>query len=185
MWIDKIQNERWTDEYIHARAAVCAQVVASKGDVILYRSKKRGETAEAFNALAEGIALLSFAPGGVHAFGLDFETVREGAMRSGTTTPLRRAVSNVEKDAAGTDAAGTPGPEDVLSKADRRALDFKSPQLRGAYWRGYRAGESGQSQASCPYADVLSSRGHVTFSRAYINAWTEGWKYGAARRAQL
>lgn len=42
------------------------------GEAILYRVE--GKTAEAFNALARGIACLSFAPGGVDAFGQHFET---------------------------------------------------------------------------------------------------------------
>ena len=55
------------------RAKEISQIVAEKGDIILYRSDKRGETAKAFNALAEGIAILSFAPGGVKAFGCHWE----------------------------------------------------------------------------------------------------------------
>ena len=50
-------------------AEECANVVAHKGDVILYKSKKPGETSKAFAALARGVACLSFMPGGVHAFG--------------------------------------------------------------------------------------------------------------------
>jgi len=46
-------------------ARECAQVVAEKGDIIQWRSKHKGETAAAFNALARGIAALSFSPGGV------------------------------------------------------------------------------------------------------------------------
>jgi hypothetical protein len=49
------------------------QLIAEKGDVLLYRSKKAGETARVFNAAAEGIAALSFAPGGVTIFGMHFE----------------------------------------------------------------------------------------------------------------
>lgn len=56
------------------RAAECARVVAEKGDVLQYRGKKRGESAAAFNALAEGLALLSFAPGGVTFLGLQWES---------------------------------------------------------------------------------------------------------------
>lgn len=51
------------------------QVIAEHGDNILYRSKKLGETASAFNALAKGVAALAFAPGGVSVFGLHFEAI--------------------------------------------------------------------------------------------------------------
>jgi len=54
-------------------ARVCAGVVAGQGDLVLYRSKRPGVTAEAFNRLAEGLACLAFQPGGVTAFGLHFE----------------------------------------------------------------------------------------------------------------
>jgi hypothetical protein len=57
-----------------ARGRELSAVIAEKGDVILYRGKKKGESARAFNALAESIAILSFQPGGVTLFGLHFET---------------------------------------------------------------------------------------------------------------
>lgn len=76
LWIEELKGQPW--DYIEARSKVCAQVVAEKGDVILYRSKKKGESAAAFNALAEGVACLSFVPGGADVFGLHFETKREG-----------------------------------------------------------------------------------------------------------
>ena len=56
------------------RAHVLAQVIAEKGDVIQFKSKKKGESAAAFNALAESLAIASFQPGGVRIFGLHFET---------------------------------------------------------------------------------------------------------------
>jgi hypothetical protein len=69
----------WIERYRHSnaeeatrRAHICVQTVAEHGDVILYRSK--GETAEAFNRLAEGIAIASFQAGGITIFGLHFET---------------------------------------------------------------------------------------------------------------
>jgi hypothetical protein len=42
------------------------------GEAIIHRIE--GKTAEAFNALARGIACLSFVPGGVECFGQHFET---------------------------------------------------------------------------------------------------------------
>jgi hypothetical protein len=71
LWIAQLRTRPWAD--IQARAATAAQVIAEKGDVILYKSKTKGESARAFNALAEGLAILAFAPGGVRAFGLHFE----------------------------------------------------------------------------------------------------------------
>jgi len=69
------------------RAKVCGDVVAAHGDCILYRTKgtkarKTGDghvtgptpgTAEAFNHLAEGVALASMvAAGGMDLFGIHF-----------------------------------------------------------------------------------------------------------------
>lgn len=71
LWIDKIKSEPF--ETIQARAKICFGTIAHKGDTILFKSKKKGETAEGFNRLAEGIACLSFCPGGVTAFGSHFE----------------------------------------------------------------------------------------------------------------
>ena len=71
LWIDKLQKQPWST--VMARKDEAAQIIAEKGDIILYRSKKVGETAKAFNSLAEGVAILAFAPGGVKVFGLHFE----------------------------------------------------------------------------------------------------------------
>lgn len=51
-----------------------AATIAEKGDIILYKSNKPGATAQAFAALARGVAAASFAPGGVKLFGLHFES---------------------------------------------------------------------------------------------------------------
>jgi hypothetical protein len=71
VWIDQL----WGAGQDHRleRAQVCAQVVAEHGDDVLYRSKRRGASAEAFNRLAEGIACAAFSPGGVRAFGSRWE----------------------------------------------------------------------------------------------------------------
>jgi len=71
LWIEDLKGKPW--EYIAKRAGECSQVIAEKGDIILYKSSKKGETAEAFNRLAEGVACLAFAPGGVDVFGVHFE----------------------------------------------------------------------------------------------------------------
>lgn len=63
LWIDRLRSISWP--ILEARAHEAAQIVAEKGDIIQFRGGKKGETAKAFNALAEGIAILAFAPGGV------------------------------------------------------------------------------------------------------------------------
>jgi len=71
MWIETLKRRPFDD--VMRRAAAAGQVIAERGDVILYKSKKKGQTAAAFNSLAEGIACLAFARGGVRFLGLHFE----------------------------------------------------------------------------------------------------------------
>ncbi len=50
-----------------------AHTLAERGDLVLFgpaKGTKEGETAEAFNALARGLTILSAVPGGVELFGL-------------------------------------------------------------------------------------------------------------------
>jgi hypothetical protein len=70
LWIEKLRP--LDPEQRIARASGLADIIASQGDIILYRSKKKGESAKAFNALAEGLAIGAFQPGGVTAFGQHF-----------------------------------------------------------------------------------------------------------------
>lgn len=63
LWIHKVRN--LTEDQQHARAQRCADQVAAHGDLIQHRSKKKGESATAFNGLAEGIAVLAYNAGGV------------------------------------------------------------------------------------------------------------------------
>lgn len=71
MWIDRAAERGALRDALLAewREEAC-EVVLSEGDNILYRARKRGDTARAFNALARGLAVLAYAPGGVTAFGL-------------------------------------------------------------------------------------------------------------------
>ena len=71
LWIERVRD--WSEAERARRRAVCSQAVAKHGDVILYR--ERGKTADAFNRLAEGLALLAFVPGGVTLGDLHFEVV--------------------------------------------------------------------------------------------------------------
>lgn len=51
-----------------------AQLLAEKGDVLMYGGGRRGEAAEAFNHLAHALAVMSFLPGGVRFAGTCWET---------------------------------------------------------------------------------------------------------------
>jgi hypothetical protein len=71
LWIDK--HKHTSVEARIARARELADVVAGHGDDILFRSKRKGESAKAFNALAEGLALMAYQPGGVSFAGEHWE----------------------------------------------------------------------------------------------------------------
>lgn len=75
LWV--IELGRIPAKDIMGRCHECAAHVAEHGDIILFKSKKKGESAEAFNRLAEGLACLSFAPGGVKFLGLHFDNRHE------------------------------------------------------------------------------------------------------------
>lgn len=70
LWIHRVRS--WPRPYREAREKVCAEVIAAEGDNIMFKTK--GKTANAFNRLAEGLALLSFVPGGVKFSGLHWES---------------------------------------------------------------------------------------------------------------
>lgn len=71
LWVMDLRKLPWPE--IEKIAHESAQIIAEKGDVILYKSKKKGETAAAFNSLARGLAALSFCPGGVTFLGDHYE----------------------------------------------------------------------------------------------------------------
>jgi hypothetical protein len=86
LWIERVRR-RWSDESRIARARQLVEVIAGEGDKILFpiraepksrQAYARLGTAEAFNALAEALALLSFAPGGVTFAGRHWESRAEG-----------------------------------------------------------------------------------------------------------
>lgn len=67
LWIEELRS--LTLEQRLARAKGLSDIIAEHGDVILFRGGRKGETAKAFNALAEGVAIGAFQPGGITAFG--------------------------------------------------------------------------------------------------------------------
>ena len=71
VWVERLKREPFAD--LLKRSGELAQIVGEKGDVMQYGSKKRGETAKAFNALAEALAILSFMPGGVKFCGTHYQ----------------------------------------------------------------------------------------------------------------
>jgi len=88
LWIDEVRA--WSIERRLERVKICGQVVAERGDIIQFKSKKKNETAEAFNRLAEGLAIMAFRPGGVTFMDLHFEVLEEPAACAEVVSAQRR-----------------------------------------------------------------------------------------------
>lgn len=71
LWALQMRWMEWSD--LTTIADDCAQTIAAHGDLLMYRSKTRGGTAKAFNALAKGLAIASFVPGGITFLGDHWE----------------------------------------------------------------------------------------------------------------
>ena len=51
-----------------------------------------------------------------------------------------------------------------------------NPAMRGAYLKGAKAFTDGKSEADCPYEDKRKDCGRLTWSRAFIAAWWDGFE---------
>lgn len=71
LWVEELKQTPLKD--LIAEGPALAQIIAEKGDVAQFKSKKKGETANAFNAIARALAILSFMPGGVTFLGEHYE----------------------------------------------------------------------------------------------------------------
>ena len=80
--IEELKQVPFTE--LMARRPQLVKMIAFHGDDILYHSKRPGDSAKAFNALADAIAVLSFAPGGVTLFGEHWQSKHPDL--SGTTS---------------------------------------------------------------------------------------------------
>lgn len=66
-----------SDEDIRRVREESCWLIASQADSLLYRDHRepRGKTAQIFNCLVDGLAVMAFCPGGVRMFGEHFEAV--------------------------------------------------------------------------------------------------------------
>ena len=69
----ELSNERRQEKLAEAsKDDLCLRL-----EYVLHQGPKPGDSARAFNDLAQAIALLSFCPGGVTAFGMHFESTHK------------------------------------------------------------------------------------------------------------
>lgn len=50
-----------------------------------------------------------------------------------------------------------------------------NPALRGAYMKGRQAHLDGKTIDACPYEDKRKPSGRISWSRAFISAWRDGF----------
>jgi len=46
--------------------------------------------------------------------------------------------------------------------------------LQGAYLKGWRAAQAGESATTCPYWDKRKKDGRLTWARSFLLAWQDG-----------
>lgn len=51
----------------------------------------------------------------------------------------------------------------------------ENPRLKAAFEKGRKAALEGKRRTACPYGDLRTYHGAVTWSRGYIRAWLEGY----------
>jgi hypothetical protein len=57
--------------------------------------------------------------------------------------------------------------------------------IRGAFKKGMLAQQEGKPIGSCPYGDKRKSDGRLSWSRSFITAWEDGWRWAAKFEKQL
>ena len=70
--LQQMDEEGFSTEF--SKIAEYSQMLAEHCDDLLFRSKKKGETAKMFNMTTKAIALLSFVNGGITLFGQHWES---------------------------------------------------------------------------------------------------------------
>lgn len=134
LWQERVASLS-ADERL-AKVGDISQMLAEKGDVLQYGGGKRGEAAACFNALAEGLAILSYCPGGVTFLGQHWEAA-EGASRQHQGSERSTGDSLVEPDQASMSASGA-------TASTRPAVTWEKFKLRGGWrWDGRIEGYDG------------------------------------------
>lgn len=77
--IAEFQRRPWSE--LQAIATEASQFIGEHGDALMY--KQKGTTAKAFNMLAKGVAVMSFAQGGVTLFGHHYEATHPESLTTG------------------------------------------------------------------------------------------------------
>jgi len=74
LYIAELQKKGGPDATDFALVREAGQALAARADRLLHRCGKKGEATDLITALAFGVAVLSFLPGGVTVFGQHWES---------------------------------------------------------------------------------------------------------------
>lgn len=55
--------------------------------------------------------------------------------------------------------------------------------ILGAFKKGILAHQAGQAIESCPYSDKRKPDGRLSWSRSFIAAWRDGWRWSEKGKA--
>lgn len=55
--------------------------------------------------------------------------------------------------------------------------------ILGAFKKGILAYQSGQPIDACPYGDKRTASGRLSWSRSFMWAWRDGWRWAAKGKA--
>lgn len=55
---------------------------------------------------------------------------------------------------------------------------------RGAFKKGMKARQDGLGLGACPYQDRRKPDGRLSWSRAFISAWRDGWEWAGRAMPQ-
>ena len=56
-------------------------------------------------------------------------------------------------------------------------FDKWNPAMRGAFKKGYEAYQEKQPKTANPYIDKRKDCGRLTWSRAFMACWQDGWEW--------
>jgi hypothetical protein len=87
LWVIRFKDLPW--EELQQVMKESEKILEESGELAVFATVKKGETAKAFNAVARAIAALSFVPGGIDIFNLHFETKHEGPTMGRSTRAIR------------------------------------------------------------------------------------------------
>ncbi|WDZ87203.1 hypothetical protein [Micromonospora cathayae] len=86
------------DDLLARWAAEAGPEIGSKGDILQFRSSKRGETAAVFNHLARGLTALAHQPGGVTFAGMHWCTDHQQCRAADQAVAARPSLLNANPD---------------------------------------------------------------------------------------